>query len=147
MVDQATVIARRSIALKLFGLVLIIIAIANTLQVEALAGFQQISLEIKFYSAVTMFAGLILIIEGLRNLPVAKDHFGAKTGAYIFLVLGVITIIFGTSIMMSFVDVDNLGQWGFLYDGLLGFAGLMLFIAVLPEIINGKLIAHQLRNS
>lgn len=149
MVDQLSLLAKKDILYRLIPLVFTTLFFLMIAPIQQLQFIRNADPVLTFSGTLLLIVGLIFIIEFFRNLPDAKSHAGAKSGALLFLVMGIITMIFGVLAISELYDpftnagVENAEN--LLLTALLGLSSLILFVAIVPLLHGKKSLAHAIR--
>ena len=102
------------------------------------------------FTAVILFvAGIVLLIDFARNWADAKNHNGAKSGAIVFLIMGIALMLYGGAELFGFyniyTDAGNETALNIILVILLGGASIMLYAGAHPEIVHRKTLAKSIR--
>ena len=135
-------------SLALIFTVAFFLQIAPIEQLEPIRNIEPIVL---WSGLLLLFVGGVFIVEFVRNLPDAGNHAGAKTGAYMFLVLSIITLLYGALTFSGvFNPFENAGSTDIPNFGLsilLGIVSIILYASIHPEIIHHKALAGSIKHS
>lgn len=143
MVNQLTVIASKDLLYRAVPLVFTLLFFLQIAPFKELYFMRNIE-PVQLWSGTLLFIdGFVMIVEFFRNLPDAGNHLGAKSGAYIFLIMGIIAFGFGFASVTGLYDplasmsepVSNTTL-----TILLGLSSVILYASVHPSIF------HQKRN-
>ena len=98
-------------------------------------------------STILFIDGILLIIEGFRNLPDAGSRI-AKTGAMFFFIVGVGVLIFGISVFTEYNPFENKTSIEIvtILSIILGITVLVQFTAIFPFIFQKRNLAHLLKS-
>ena len=149
MPDAVKLLQKKFILMKsvlLVFSVLFFLMIAPIPQLEVIRNIDPVLL---WSGSLLLFVGLVLLIEFFRNLPDAGNHTGAKTGAYMFLVLGVIALLYGiltftgTYNAFEFAGTTDIPNFGLTI--LLGIVSAILYASIHPEIFHHKTLAKHIK--
>ncbi len=149
MVNQNNILLDKSIlfrAVPLVFTVLFFVQIAPIPQLQFIHNAEPIVL---WSSTLLFIVGLVFIVEFFRNLPDTGNHNGAKTGAYMFLVMGLIAFGFGFADIAGIYDPfsNNNDTLNLLLSLLLGLSSIILYISLHPSIFHRKRTLAQLVRS
>ena len=104
MPNQITILARKDLlfrAVPLLFTVIFFLQIAPIPQLQFMRNVDPIQI---WSSTLLLVDGFVLVIEFFRNLPDVGNHLGAKSGAYIFLIMGIIAFLFGIFTLSGIYD-------------------------------------------
>ena len=150
MPNQLDVLLKKDTFYRAVPLILTTIFFLMVAPIPQLQIFQALSPLLIFTGTVLLIDGIILIFEFFRNLPDAGNHIGAKTGAYMFLVMGVVVLAFGVGSITGFYDpfenVQSNAELTVLLAVVLGLTAVVQYTSVHPFLFTKKRsLAHQLR--
>lgn len=112
--------------------------------------FQALSPLLIFTGTILFIDGIVLIFEFFRNLPDAGNHLGAKSGAYMFLTMGIIVLAFGVGSLTGFYDpfahaTGNI-EITLLLAVILGLTAIVQYTSVHPFLFSKKKnLSHMIR--
>ena len=126
----------RSIPLVITALFFFMIA-----PIPQLAFMRNVEPVMLFAGTILFVDGIILIVEMFRNLPDAGNHMGAKTGAYLFGIMGAIVLIFAVAIITDqYNPFDNMGENAIILTltAILGITAIVQYASIHPMLFHGK---------
>lgn len=86
-----------------------------------------------------------MFVEFMRNLPDTEKSMSAKTGAYIFLVVSIVSFVYGGGIFIGVYDpTTDVSSFATVLTVVLGFTFILLFAGLLSELHNRKTLANFL---
>jgi hypothetical protein len=133
---------KREIILKMIPLALVTLFFIQIAPVDQFSIISNVDFVHAWSGVLLLFVGLIFLIEYFKNKPDAGHSKKAKSGAYMFLGISVITRIYGGATLFGFFDpMANAGNSEILNLGLtiiLGISALLLYASVHPTIITHK---------
>jgi len=151
LVDQIALLKKKGIFYRAVPLIFTTLFFFMVAPLEQLAPFQALNPLLVFVGTLLFIDGIILFIEFARNLPDAGNHTGAKTGAYIFLIMAIILVAFGIGSITGFYDpFDDISNYEItlLLTAILGITALIQYVSIHPIIFMGKRNAsHAIRTS
>jgi hypothetical protein len=141
MVDQISVLAKKDVLYRSVPLVFTAIFFLMIAPIPQLQFIRNVDPVVIFSGTLLFVDGLILIVEMFRNLPDARNHLGAKTGAYLFGIMGIIVFAFGfvsiTGLYDPFIDTDATTT-NLTLTAILGITSIVMYSSVHPMIFHGK---------
>ncbi len=140
---------RKELIYRIIPFVLTSIILLMILPIDELGFIQNMNLGVLLVSTILLIDGILLIVEGVRNLPDVGSK-GAKTGAIIFFVIGGGILIFGIGIITGEYDpFENKNDIEIItvLSVLLGVTVLIQFIAFAPfAIFHKRNLAHLIKS-
>jgi CDP-diglyceride synthetase len=114
---------------------------------KELSSIQNMNVGLIVVSTILFIDGILLIIEGFRNLPDAGSRI-AKTGAMFFFIVGVGVLIFGISVFTEYNPFENKTSIEIvtILSIILGITVLVQFTAIFPFIFQKRNLAHLLKS-
>ena len=112
--------------------------------IDDLGFIQNANLGILLVSTILFIDGILLIVEGFRNLPDAGSKV-AKTGAMFFFAIGAGILLFGITVFTGNYDpFDNKSDIEIItvLSVLLGITVFIQFVAIFPLFFHKKNLAH-----
>ena len=129
--------------------VLTTIILLMILPIDELGFIQNMNLGILLASTILFIDGILLIVEGFRNLPDSGTKV-AKTGAMFFFVIGAGILVFGLTIFTGNYDPfenKNSLEIATILSILLGITALIQFVAFAPfAIFHKRNLAHLMKS-
>ena len=149
MVNQISVIASKDLLYRSVPLVFTLLFFMQIAPFKELYFMRNVEPVLLWSGTLLLIDGFVMLVEFFRNLPDTGNHLGAKSGAYIFLVMGLIAFVFGIASLTGLYDpladmspsVANTTL-----TILLGLSTIILYASVHPSIFHQKRnLAHLLR--
>ena len=141
MVNQISFIVKKDIlfrAVPLIFTVIFFLQIAPFPQLQFMRNVEPIQV---WSGTLLLINGFVMVIEYFRNLPDAGNHLGAKSGAYIFLIMGIIAFLFGFATTTGLYDpFANASETvvNTTLTILLGLSAVILYASVHPSLFHQK---------
>ncbi len=152
MVNQSKVLLNQDIMYRAIPLTVTIVLFLMIAPIPALSFMRNIDPVLMLAGLILFIDAVVLLVEFFRNLPDAGSHNGAKTGAYMFLVMSIILFIFGGATMFfddynpfanASGDITNLTL-----TAILGITALVMYTSVHPLLFTkSNTLAHAIRKS
>ena len=151
MPNQTNVLLKKDTFYRAVPLILTTIFFFMVAPIPQLEIFQALSPLLIFTGTILLIDGIVLIFEFFRNLPDAGNHLGAKSGAYMFLVMGMIVLAFGVGSITGFYDpfanVQSNYEITLLLTAVLGLTAMVQYVSVHPFLFTKKKsFAHMARS-
>ncbi len=144
MANQSSAKLRKELAYRATPFVFTSIFLLMILPFKELGIIQNMSVGILFASVILFIDGILLVIEGFRNMPDAGSSV-AKTGAIFFFVIGAGLLLFGGAIFSGnydpFVNQSNI-EIAVVLSVLLGLTILIQLLAIFPLFFHKRNLAH-----
>jgi hypothetical protein len=138
---------KKEILLKIIPLVFVSLFFIQIAPIEQFSFISNIDFVHAWSGILLLFVGGIFLIEYFRNIPDAGNSKKAKSGAYMFLGISVITLIYGIATITGFFDpMQNAGNSEIINLGLtviLGISALLLYASVHPTLVTHKHITFS----
>ena len=117
------------------------------LPIKELSSIQNMNVGLIVISAILFIDGVLLIIEGFRNLPDAGSKV-AKTGAIFFFIVGAGVLIFGGSIFTEYNPFENKTSIEIvtILSVILGITVLVQFTAIFPLFFHKRNLGHLVKS-
>ena len=117
------------------------------LPIKELSSIQNMNVGLIVVSAILFIDGVLLIIEGFRNLPDAGSKV-AKTGAIFFFIVGAGVLIFGGSIFTEYNPFENKTSIEIvtILSVILGITVLVQFTAIFPLFFHKRNLGHLVKS-
>ena len=154
MPNQLNIIKKKDIFYRAVPLILttifLLLSLGN-LGIDELSMLSALNPLLVLVGTILFIDGIVLIFEFFRNLPDAGNHLGAKSGAYMFLGMGIIVIAFGIGSITGFYDPFTGSQNNYeitlLLVAVLGLTAIVQYISVHPFLFTNKRSAsHMIRS-
>ena len=140
---------RKELIYRIIPFVLTSIILLMILPIDELEFIQSMNLGILLASTILLIDGILLIVEGVRNLPDSGTKV-AKTGAVFFFAIGAGILVFGIAIFSGEYDpFENKSDVEIItiLSVLLGATVLIQFIAFAPfAIFHKRNLAHLMKS-
>lgn len=137
--------------MKLIPLVFTLVLFFILLPIAQFDTLRQADPLVIFTSIILFVAGIVLLIDFVRNLNDAKSHHGAISGSIPFLVMGIALFLYGFAELFGLYNIYiGAGQetaLNIILVILLGGASAVLYYGAHPEIFHRKTIAKAIRTS
>lgn len=138
---------QKSILLKASVIGLIVISALYIAPLDQFKSLRSFDFHVIFYTYLLIFVGLVMIIEFGRNMPDARDSYGATTGAFTFLIIGIIALAYGGGIFAGVYDpFEDKGMFALMLSLILGITAVLLLVGLMAEVKHRKTLAKYLRN-
>ena len=141
MVNQQSVLKKQGIFYRAVPMIITTVFFFLVVPLEQFSGFQALSPLLVLTGLILFIDGIVLFFEMFRNLPDAGNHAGAKTGAYLFGIMGIILLALGIGSLTGYFDpFDNLGNYEvtLLLTVVLGITMIIQYISIHPILFMGK---------
>ena len=118
------------------------------LPIKELSSIQNMNVGLIVVSAILFIDGILLIIEGFRNLPDAGSKV-AKTGAIFFFIVGAGVLLFGlTLITDTYNPFENKTSIEIvtILSVILGITVLVQFTAIFPLFFHKRNLGHLVKS-
>ena len=114
---------------------------------KELSFIQNMNVGLIVISAILFIDGILLIIEGFRNLPDAGSKV-AKTGAMFFFIVGAGVLLFGGSIFTEYNPFENKTSIEIvtILSVILGITVLVQFTAIFPLFFHKRNLGHLVKS-
>jgi len=149
MPNQTSAMLRKELIYRIIPFVLTSIILLMILPIDELEFIQSMNLGILLASTILLIDGILLIVEGVRNLPDSGTKV-AKTGAVFFFAIGAGILVFGIAIFSGEYDpFENKSDVEIItiLSVLLGVTVLIQFIAFVPfAIFHKRNLAHLMKS-
>ena len=135
---------RKELIYRIIPFVLTSIILLMILPIDELEFIQSMNLGILLASTILLIDGILLIVEGVRNLPDSGTKV-AKTGAVFFFAIGAGILLFGITVFTGNYDpFDNKSDIEIItvLSVLLGITVFIQFVAIFPLFFHKKNLAH-----
>ena len=135
---------RKELIYRTIPFVLTTIILLMILPIDELEFIQSMNLGILLASTILLIDGILLIVEGFRNLPDVGSKI-AKTGAMFFFAIGAGILLFGITIFTGTYDpFENKSDIEIItvLSVLLGVTVFIQFVAIFPLFFHKKNLAH-----
>ena len=143
-INQNSAKLYKELAYRATPFVLTSIILLMILPIDELGFIQNANLGILLVSTILFIDGILLIVEGFRNLPDAGSKV-AKTGAMFFFAIGAGILLFGITVFTGNYDpFDNKSDIEIItiLSVLLGITVFIQFVAIFPLFFHKKNLAH-----
>lgn len=151
MVNQQSILKKQGIFYRAVPLIITTIFFFMIAPIEQLSFFQALNPLLIFVGTILFIDGIVLFFEMFRNLPDASNHAGAKTGAYLFGIMGIILLVIGTGSITGFYDpFASMGSDAItlLLSAVLGITIIIQYISIHPILFQGKRnLSHAIRTA
>lgn len=144
MPNQNSAKLYKELAYRATPFVLTSIILLMIIPIDDLGFIQNANLGILLVSTILFIDGILLIVEGFRNLPDAGSKV-AKTGAMFFFAIGAGILLFGITVFTGNYDpFDNKSDIEIItvLSVLLGITVFIQFVAIFPLFFHKKNLAH-----
>jgi len=149
MVNQQSVLKKQGIFYRAVPMIITVVFFFMVAPFEQLSLFQALNPLLVLTGLVLFIDGIVLFFEMFRNLPDANNHAGAKTGAYLFGIMGIILLALGIGSLTGYYDAfDDLNNYEItlLLTVVLGITIIIQYVSIHPILFMGKRNAsHAIR--
>ena len=144
MPNQSSNQLHKELVYRATPFILTSILLIMILPIKELSSIQNMNVGLIVISAILFIDGVLLIIEGFRNLPDAGSKV-AKTGAIFFFIVGAGVLLFGGSIFTEYNPFENKTSIEIvtILSVILGITVLVQFTAIVPfAFFHKRNLAH-----
>ena len=148
MPNQNSAKLYKELAYRATPFVLTSIILLMILPIDELGFIQNANLGILLVSTILFIDGILLIVEGFRNLPDVGSKI-AKTGAMFFFAIGAGILLFGITIFTGTYDpFENKSDIEIItvLSVLLGVTVFIQFVAIFPLFFHKKNLAELVKS-
>jgi len=148
LVNQSSNRLHKELVYRATPFVLTSILLLMIIPIKEISFIQNMNVGLIVITAILFIDGILLIIEGFRNLPDAGSKI-AKTGAMFFFIVGAGVLLFGlTLITDTYNPFENKTSFEIvtILSVILGITVLVQFTAIFPFLFQKKNLAHLLKS-
>ena len=147
MTNQSSNQLHKELVYRATPFILTSILLIMILPIKELSSIQNMNVGLIVISAILFIDGVLLIIEGFRNLPDAGSKV-AKTGAIFFFIVGAGVLIFGGSIFTEYNPFENKTSIEIvtILSVILGITVLVQFTAIFPLFFHKRNLGHLVKS-
>jgi hypothetical protein len=147
MPNQSSNQLHKELVYRATPFILTSILLIMILPIKELSSIQNMNVGLIVISAILFIDGVLLIIEGFRNLPDAGSKV-AKTGAIFFFIVGAGVLIFGGSIFTEYNPFENKTSIEIvtILSVILGITVLVQFTAIFPLFFHKRNLGHLVKS-
>ena len=147
MTNQSSNQLHKELVYRATPFILTSILLIMILPIKELSSIQNMNVGLIVVSAILFIDGVLLIIEGFRNLPDAGSKV-AKTGAIFFFIVGAGVLIFGGSIFTEYNPFENKTSIEIvtILSVILGITVLVQFTAIFPLFFHKRNLGHLVKS-
>ena len=147
MTNQSSNQLHKELVYRATPFILTSILLIMILPIKELSSIQNMNVGLIVVSAILFIDGILLIIEGFRNLPDAGSKV-AKTGAIFFFIVGAGVLLFGGSIFTEYNPFENKTSIEIvtILSVILGITVLVQFTAIFPLFFHKRNLGHLVKS-